>query len=827
MAHCVRGGAEVDLGSLSDFPIAFFKKLFESVNTFYNEEPWTILGPKLPLTIKAFTHKRVFRIYAYEEDMILLMFTDYKPCMGFLTSGEKQVKHFRSGKTCSCALKPFTSHSRSNQAFIKKRKLTVTGKYLYPVFKNCHGGHTLSNLEMKMFELALAEIPKFVNTLIPSGPYVYKLNEIKKKVLVMATGEEEAISLIYPSGETSPDSELINAKYPGKWPLHDLPFPLTKHEYYSLTMQSLGKVGLPSADYLATLDTDYLKFRLRLYHIDTTNECYEKSDFLAAAANQRLRKPSEFTTDDMNKIENRIKELLNGQTELFTLEALSLTKMLCQNSSFDQRSAHFLYVHIYLDLHLYDELVTLMGQVDITDTKTGTLWMWTSTLLIYKKMGAQANSSENALKRAIRQNPWVFCHFAKVELPCLNFLSRAHMTHLTQHAEIYMDMYRQHWHRTKGAVKWVCSQGKPYFEKLSHKINYLERAPEGRKEEVFSELMSLLKLDVKIPDMIFNCHRCKQGKGLKIMRCERCKCVGYCSRECQLTDWEDQHKKQCKKLRKEREAGNTKGQLEKFKSAKDTAQDATKEKQCKAKAGPKAGDKAMTDTGKYVARESNNRDIIVCDSKTAKEKEEGYKAVDLETSNSKDMKDNTISVTIRFCHIIETASKNYKTEDKHTCTDIEENKTVEERGEKRKGADIEEKKNVEEREVKHTDVDIEEEKTEERGKGVEVEEVKAVEEKEEEHKEAEIEEKEENTGAEIDEKCKGNDIEEKKTVEEKEAKHIDVDIEEKKTVERSRGVDIIEEKIVEEKQEKHKHAEIEEVKTVEEKEEKCKTLEKN
>ena len=47
--------------------------------------------------------------------------------------------------------------------------------------------------------------------------------------------------------------------------------------------------------------------------------------------------------------------------------------------------------------------------------------------------------------------------------------------------------------------------------------------------------------------MILNCAACNKALPYNAKRCAACK-VRYCSKECQAEDWQNGHKKMCKKI---------------------------------------------------------------------------------------------------------------------------------------------------------------------------------------------------------------------------------------------------------------------------------------
>lgn len=53
-----------------------------------------------------------------------------------------------------------------------------------------------------------------------------------------------------------------------------------------------------------------------------------------------------------------------------------------------------------------------------------------------------------------------------------------------------------------------------------------------------------IKLELNCEKHIYECHVCKSQSYEKHKKCNKCKLVQYCSRECQMSDWEN-HKSNC------------------------------------------------------------------------------------------------------------------------------------------------------------------------------------------------------------------------------------------------------------------------------------------
>jgi hypothetical protein len=51
--------------------------------------------------------------------------------------------------------------------------------------------------------------------------------------------------------------------------------------------------------------------------------------------------------------------------------------------------------------------------------------------------------------------------------------------------------------------------------------------------------------------IILGCMACRKGGSGKVLKCMKCRCVVYCSRECQVLHWTDGHKAVCKDCKEE------------------------------------------------------------------------------------------------------------------------------------------------------------------------------------------------------------------------------------------------------------------------------------
>jgi tetratricopeptide (TPR) repeat protein len=275
-------------------------------------------------------------------------------------------------------------------------------------------------------------------------------------------------------------------------------------------------------------------------------ECDEKSELLVIAESERLKR--EFTDIEVKGILfKRAICLLHLQREQASLEALDLTKIICECRHAEPLVHRQLFLLIYFDLHMYDNIADLLEQLkDAGQEQFGsTTWYWTAALLYFRRKGGNSKKANTALEKAMDINPLVlrvltkFCPDKGSASEEWSMLLDAFPYEAS--AKQYLNLFAQYWHRTKGAVKWVRSMGKNIFETQATSS---AGGPRSNK-------------DLMVPHFL-NCHLCKKGKGVTIQMCGQCRHVGYCSKECQKKDWKD-HKKECKrKMKQESKTGISK-----------------------------------------------------------------------------------------------------------------------------------------------------------------------------------------------------------------------------------------------------------------------------
>ena len=106
------------------------------------------------------------------------------------------------------------------------------------------------------------------------------------------------------------------------------------------------------------------------------------------------------------------------------------------------------------------------------------------------------------------------------------------------------------WPKIKNRVKEV-----PGFDVVKSKIDLSSREIKKREEErdtlmpqTFSDASAEERRTVRTVLTCYNCLKEEAFEG-EFSKCGRCRVVVYCSKECQIENWEKEHKKECKKLR--------------------------------------------------------------------------------------------------------------------------------------------------------------------------------------------------------------------------------------------------------------------------------------
>ncbi len=115
----------------------------------------------------------------------------------------------------------------------------------------------------------------------------------------------------------------------------------------------------------------------------------------------------------------------------------------------------------------------------------------------------------------------------------------------------YVEVFGQHWYKSKGAAKWILSEGKKYFTYTTLQIDFLIHQEDRNLDERFGHLADLTRQDLLIPDILKSCHTCMRSEDVALRKCGRCNSVRHCSKECQTKDWK-QHRNQCSKFNMER-----------------------------------------------------------------------------------------------------------------------------------------------------------------------------------------------------------------------------------------------------------------------------------
>ncbi len=525
----------VDISKILDPPVNFFKRIFKLVDTFFDEEPWTVLSYRDTVQIEALGESYVMRINIerWEEDMNILLFTNFEDCMGFAKHGMSEQKVFTSGKAFSCSLMKQFQLPTNIKSFIKKHGLPQTGINMYPVFRNLYGRNNLSKMEFQFFEIVLAVIPRFVKTFVPKGPYDYD-SRMQSEVVSLASGEKTLVTLTYPAGYMSPYDEKPDVLGQSKcWKTmvgingiskRISPYLTSKGEVVEAMRADCQTLALPSDSYLKKMSTKDLKAHLVKCRVSITG-CLDRSDLLAAAHVERQACTDE---DDMENVHDLAFALMTLMVEEASLEAISIAKTVPQQAYV----AAFL-MRCYLDMCMYEDAVKMMKYYG----NSSCMWAWTTALLEFKKKGGTARTSKAALRNAVHSNCIVVMLMIKMQklLPIEDIKLQPNndpMKEHIEHASLYVYHFVHDWLRTKGAVKWICTTGVHYMEEFKTLLH-----TEGFDGET-------LRPTVMIPQVILSCHFCKKGKGITIQKCARCKSVGYCSKECQTKDWKN-HKKEC------------------------------------------------------------------------------------------------------------------------------------------------------------------------------------------------------------------------------------------------------------------------------------------
>lgn len=141
-------------------------------------------------------------------------------------------------------------------------------------------------------------------------------------------------------------------------------------------------------------------------------------------------------------------------------------------------------------------------------------------------------------------------------------------------ATLHVEVNGQHWHRTKGAIKWLRMNGMQYYKEFVAKINSISRNRRKPEKERVWDMMDFMQPNLMLPESILACLACRKGKGVNLKKCGYCKSVGYCSKECQKAHWPE-HKKVCSNLGEQKVRSKMDGltvddMMEKLKQAAET-----------------------------------------------------------------------------------------------------------------------------------------------------------------------------------------------------------------------------------------------------------------
>eukprot|EP00854_Cymbomonas_tetramitiformis_P001370 gene1370-1972_t len=269
------------------------------------------------------------------------------------------------------------------------------------------------------------------------------------------------------------------------------------------------------------------------------------------------------------------------ETKECTAEAIELAEQLFRHTQDDQDNVREFLLDLYLEAGRWDEALALLHRYSATEDTEGSggdrfavgnadIWAWTTALVMLHLHGLKSKRAAAAIVAAIQANPYVYPLLVRDEALDEDAAAAprrgGHVTlfpNMQAHGDrrkalSYVWINRKHWWRLGGEhmLRALRSSGEAAYREWRERYAVVDSlmmskvSSGGERDHYYAPLDEAVLCQqpkaVAPPHLCAQCGKRESTEQKKLMKCARCRGVSYCSRECQLGDW-NRHKASCRR----------------------------------------------------------------------------------------------------------------------------------------------------------------------------------------------------------------------------------------------------------------------------------------